>query len=97
MREKNPASGANQPGPIRTLSRISPGSQTVEGFEPLVDADVAAEFLGITRRTLLQKVRSGKIPGYPLDVSAQKNDWRFKLSELDRFVTAQLNSFPQPT
>jgi excisionase family DNA binding protein len=65
--------------------------------ERFVDADTAAEFLGISRRTLLQKVRAGKIPGHPLDAAAQKKDWRFKLSELDRFVSTSVNSTLQPT
>jgi len=35
---------------------------------------------------LLQKVRAGKIPAHPLDPEAQKKEWRFKLSELDRYL-----------
>jgi excisionase family DNA binding protein len=66
-------------------------------LEPFVDADIAAGFLGITRRTLLQKVRAGKIPGHPLDPGAQKKEWRFKLSELDRFLGAPVHSSQQPT
>lgn len=65
--------------------------------EPFVDANTAAAFLGITRRTLLQKVRAGRIPGHPLDAASQKKDWRFKLSELDRLVRAPVNSSQQPT
>lgn len=34
-------------------------------LEAFVDPDTAAGFLGITRRTLLQKVRVGKLPGHP--------------------------------
>jgi hypothetical protein len=68
-----------------------------QSLEPFVDADIAATFLGITRRTLLQKVRAGKIPGHPLDPAAQKKDWRFKLSELDRFIGAPVHSSQQPT
>jgi hypothetical protein len=70
---------------------------TAQSLEPFVDADIAATFLGITRRTLLQKVRVGKIPGHPLDPTAKKKEWRFKLSELDRFIGAPVNSFQQPT
>ena len=47
---------------------------TVPQPEPFVDADTAAAFVGITRRTLLQKVRTGKIPGFPLDRSAKKKN-----------------------
>jgi hypothetical protein len=70
---------------------------TPQSLEPFVDADIAATFLGITCRTLLQKVRAGKIPGHPLDPTAQKKEWRFKLSELDRFIGAPVNSSQQPT
>lgn len=64
--------------------------------EPFVDADTAASFLRVTRRTLLQKVRAGKIPGYPLDPAAMKKEWRFKLSELDRSLCSAVNSRLQP-
>lgn len=79
-----------------SASQAIPSStfQTVERF---VSADAAAMFLGITRRTLLQKVREGKIPAHPLDPSAQRKEWRFKLSELDRVLGARLNSSVQPT
>jgi len=68
-----------------------------QSLEPFVDADIAATFLGITRRTLLQKVRAGKIPGHPSDSTAKKKEWRFKLSELDRIIGAPVNSSLQPT
>jgi len=68
-----------------------------QNLEPFVDADIAATFLDITRRTLLQKVRAGKIPGHPLDSTAKKREWRFKLSELDRIIGAPVNSSQQPT
>jgi excisionase family DNA binding protein len=72
-------------------------SSPFQNVERFVSADTAAMFLGITRRTLLQKVRAGKIPGHPLDPSAYRKEWRFKLSELDRVLGARLNSSVQPT
>jgi excisionase family DNA binding protein len=57
-------------------------------LERFVDGDTAATFLGITRRTLLQKVRDGKIPGHALDPSAEKKDWRFLLSELHAYMVS---------
>ena len=48
-------------------------------LEHFVDGDTAATFLRITRRTLLQKVRDGKIPGHALDPSAEKKDWKVLL------------------
>jgi hypothetical protein len=73
---------------------INPQPQPIERF---VNADTAAQFLGITRHALLQKARAGKIPGHPLDPSAQKKEWRFKLSELDRFIAPPVHSIQQPT
>jgi hypothetical protein len=64
--------------------------------EPFVDADTAAAFVGITRRTLLQKVRAGKIPGHALDPDSKKKDWRFKLSEVDHSLCCAVNSRLQP-
>jgi len=64
--------------------------------EPFVDADTAAAFVGVTRRTLLQKVRAGKLPGHPLDPQAKKKEWRFKLSELDHCLRSTVNSRLQP-
>ena len=69
---------------------------TVRQPEPFVNADTAAAFVGITRRTLLQKVRAGKIPGHPLDCGAKKKEWRFKLSELDHYLCPAINSVLQP-
>jgi hypothetical protein len=57
-------------------------------LEHFVDGDTAATFLGIARRTLLQKVRYGKIPGHALDPSAEKKDWRFLLSELHAYMVS---------
>ena len=57
-------------------------------LEHFVDGDTAATFLRITRRTLLQKVRDGKIPGHALDPSAEKKDWRFLLSELHAYMVS---------
>src|ERR1700734_1552233 len=65
-----------------TASQLLGAAAPAPTFEHFVDGDTAATFLGITRRTLLQKVRDGKIPGHALDPSAEKKDWRFLLSEL---------------
>ena len=73
-------------------------ASTQSGFdrEPFVDADRAAAYVGVTRRTLLLKARLGKIPGHPLDPDAKKKDWRFKLSELDQHLCSPVNSGLQP-
>jgi excisionase family DNA binding protein len=54
--------------------------------EHFVDADTAANYLRTTRRHVLEMVRKGLIPGYPLDPNAKKKDWRFLLSELHTYM-----------
>ena len=55
-------------------------------IEPFVAADIAAEFLCITRRRILEMARAGEIPAHPLGQGKRKQ-WRFRLSELaDAFV-----------
>ena len=71
-----------------TASQIFGGAVPAATFEHFVDGDTAATFLGITRRTLLQKVRDGKIPGHALDPWAGKKDWRFLLSELHAYMVS---------
>ena len=85
-------SGAVMPAHPVLVSPLS----TVRQPEPFVNADTAAAFVGITRRTLLQKVRAGRIPGHALDCGAKKKEWRFKLSELDRYLCSAINSVLQP-
>jgi hypothetical protein len=79
-----------------SASHVSVALSPPQNPEPFVDADIAAAFLGITRRTLLHKVRVGRIPGHPLDPAAKKKEWRFKLSELDRVLCSEVNSRLQP-
>lgn len=79
-----------------SASHVSVAVAPSQSPEPFVDAEIAATFLGITRRTLLHKVRVGKIPGHALDPAAKKKEWRFKLSELDRLLCSEVNSRLQP-
>ncbi len=60
----------------------------IESPEPYVDADKAAEFLSTTKREVLEDVRSGKLPGHPIDPDAQRKKWRFRLSELAEHMQA---------
>jgi hypothetical protein len=53
--------------------------------EPFVDADRAADFLCVSRKTLLAKSRNGDLPGHPIGQGARKI-WRFRLSELSRWM-----------
>jgi excisionase family DNA binding protein len=50
-------------------------------IEPFVDAERGAEFLGVTRRRVLQMARAGEIPAYPIGRGKRKT-WRFRLAEL---------------
>lgn len=77
-------------------ARLVSAAIQIPSLERFVDANTAAAFLGVTRRTLLQKVRIGKIPGHPLDPQAKKKEWRFKLSELDRLLCSEVNCRLQP-
>jgi len=70
--------------PLHT-TRTSPFTP-LEPVEPFVDPDAAANYLRTTRRHVLEMVRQGLIPGYPLDPHAKKKDWRFLLSELHAYM-----------
>jgi hypothetical protein len=59
---------------------------TPEATEPFVDPDTAANYLQTSRRHVLEMVRQGLVPGYPLDPHAKKKDWRFLLSELHAYM-----------
>lgn len=55
---------------------------TLDGkIEPFVAAEVAATFLCITRRRVLEMARAGEIPAHPIGQGNRKQ-WRFRLSEL---------------
>jgi hypothetical protein len=56
--------------------------------EPYVDAEVAAKYLSIEKRVLMDRARSGQLPGHPLPGSKRRL-WRFKLSELDASMQMQ--------
>ena len=53
--------------------------------EPFVDAEQAANFLVMSRKTLLAKSRKGHLPGHPIGEGPRKI-WRFRLSELSRWL-----------
>lgn len=53
--------------------------------EPFVDAERAANFLAMSRKTLLAKSRNGRLPGHPIGDGPRKI-WRFRLSELSRWL-----------
>lgn len=71
--------------------------QASADFEPYVDKIVAAEYLAIDEKTLLRKVREGMFPGHPIDPTANRRDWRFKLSELDATMRQRVSSMDRPS
>jgi excisionase family DNA binding protein len=56
--------------------------------ERYVDADIAAQHLGISREFLLKLTREGKVPGYALSNgnTRLRRTWRFKISQLDQYM-----------
>jgi hypothetical protein len=67
-----------------SAAAFSQGGKIID-IEPFVDANVAAEFLCITRRRLLEMARSAEIPAHPIG-SGQRRTWRFRLSEVGESV-----------
>ncbi len=55
-------------------------------LESYVSADVVADYLKIERRQVLALVRKGKMPAHPVDASATRRLWRFRLSEVDAAI-----------
>jgi len=55
--------------------------------ESFVDAAVAADFLQLSPRHLLDLARAGHLPGYPLG-SGKRRIWRFRLSEIANALQA---------
>jgi excisionase family DNA binding protein len=60
-------------------------------IEPYVDAQNAATFLAMSRKTLLDLARKGKLPGYPFGSGSRKT-WKFRLSELEHWVQTEVTS-----
>lgn len=53
--------------------------------ESYVDAERAAGFLAMSRKTLLALSRKGHLPAHPIGRGTRKI-WRFRLSELSRWL-----------
>lgn len=60
--------------------------------EPYVSPEKAAEFLGTTRRRIIDLARERRIPAHPLRGGTKRNEWRFKLSELDAHMRGTIPS-----
>jgi hypothetical protein len=57
-----------------------------ETLEHFVDAGVAAKFLSVTRRRILDLARAGKLPAHPIG-DGTRRVWRFRLTELAGAIT----------
>ena len=57
------------------------------GFEPFVDESAVARFLQLAPRRVLEMARNGDIPSHP--IGCARKTWRFRLSEIDAYFTAQ--------
>jgi hypothetical protein len=71
------------------LREVQPLPQAARANDPerFVDSAVAAKFLSIQRRQLLQLPREGKLPAYPIG-DGQRRLWRFRLSDLAKIAGA---------
>jgi excisionase family DNA binding protein len=67
--------------PLGKSQRPEEFSQRFFGLEPFVDADVAAEFLSVKRKTILDWARAGSIPAHRYG-RGNKAVWRFRISEI---------------
>ena len=63
----------------------------MESFETLMDSAAAAALLKIHRKTLERMALRGDVPGHKVG-----KFWRFRASELDRWLGSQLQSTRQP-
>ncbi len=68
--------------------------QKPEWPEPYVDPDQAAAFLNTNRLKVIRMARSGSLPAHSLG-GGKRRQWRFKRSELDKYMQERLNS-PDP-
>ncbi len=71
------------------------GSHEPDWPEPYVDPDQAAVFLKTNRLKVIRMARSGSLPAHPL-AGGRRRQWRFKLSELDRYMQDRLNGLHPP-
>ena len=74
---------------VRSTVQNSISSSPVT-FEPFVDAERAASFLDMPRKTLLGLARSGQIPAHGIRGKGQKRTWKFRISELDRWMQTEV-------
>jgi len=64
--------------------------------EPFVSTEIAAAHLAVSPRRLLDLVRGGHLPGYPLALGRRRHEWRFKLTELEKCLEDRKGSYADP-
>ena len=57
-------------------------------LEPYVTARVIAEHLDIQSRQVMAMTRAGKLPAHPVDPTAVRKQWRYKVSEVDAAINS---------
>ncbi|MGC9198061.1 MAG: helix-turn-helix domain-containing protein [Acidobacteriaceae bacterium] len=60
--------------------------------EPFVNAERAAQFLDMPRKTLLGLARRGKLPAHGIPGKGRRHAWRFRISELDLWMRTEVTS-----
>ena len=63
----------------------------VPAMEPYIEAGRAADYLSMSRKTLLKKARTGRLPAHPIG-DGRKKMWRFRISELDHWMQTEVTS-----
>jgi hypothetical protein len=58
-------------------------------IEPLVDAEIAGQYLGYAAVTVRKHARENRIPSVPVPCGA-RTTWRFRISELQAMNNGQL-------
>jgi len=66
-------------------------SEQAKPHEPLIKATEAGELLRLHPRTVKRMALSGELPGMRIG-----RVWRFRMSDLDRWIAAQIHSNSHP-
>jgi excisionase family DNA binding protein len=66
-------------------------STNFQNYEPYVDARTAARFLGMHWKTVQRLAREHLLPAYSFS-GDQRKQWKFHISELDKWAKARLLS-----
>jgi excisionase family DNA binding protein len=57
-------------------------------YSPWMNSEEAARYLGVKRRSLLLRVREGKVPVYALS-GTKRRVWRFRKQDLDTVLLSR--------